>query len=275
MNTVGTLAGRGPSAIEDGIAGRVAVVTGAGQGIGAAVARLLGARGAHVALWDANGEAVSGLAAQLDAVGVKTASMRVDVRDSAAVEAAAEQVERELGPVELLVNVAGVLRTGAIVELTDTEWDEVFAVNTRGVFAVSRSLAGRMALRGRGSVVTVASNAGGVPRMAMGAYAASKAASVMLTKCLGLELAGRGVRCNVVSPGSTDTPMLRSMWEGAGDGAVDATLRGSLDAFRVGIPLGRVGTPEQAAEAVLFLLSNQASHITMHDLRVDGGAALG
>lgn len=275
MSTVRALTDPGRSATDDGIAGRVAVVTGAARGIGAAVARSLGSRGAHVALWDADGQAAASLSAELDAAGVKTASMQVDVRDTVAVDAAAERVERELGPAELLVNVAGVLRTGELVELADADWDEVFAVNTRGVFAVSRALAGRMARRGRGSVVTVASNAGGVPRAGMGAYAASKAASVMLTKCLGLELAGRGVRCNVVSPGSTDTPMLRSMWEGGGDGAMEATVRGSLDAFRIGIPLGRVGTPEQVAEAVLFLLSEQASHITMHDLRVDGGAALG
>ncbi|MBC3842481.1 2,3-dihydro-2,3-dihydroxybenzoate dehydrogenase [Streptacidiphilus sp. 4-A2] len=258
-----------------GVTGRVVVVTGAGRGIGAAVARLLGAHGAQVALWDADPVTATDVAAELAATGVKTAAMCVDVRDSAAVEAAAEQVERELGPVELLVNVAGVLRTGALVDLTDQEWDETFAVNVRGVFAVCRSVAGRMARRGRGAVVTVASNAGSVPRVGMGAYAASKAASVMLTKSLGLELAARGVRCNTVSPGSTDTPMLRAMWDTAGDGADDATVRGSLDAFRVGIPLGRVGTPEQVAQAVLFLLSDQASHITLQDLCVDGGAALG
>ncbi|MEU6931374.1 2,3-dihydro-2,3-dihydroxybenzoate dehydrogenase [Streptomyces sp. NPDC046385] len=259
----------------EGISGRVAVVTGAGQGIGAAVARLLGVHGAQVALWDAAPEPVTDVAAELDAAGVKNTAMCVDVRDSAAVEAAAERVERELGPVDLLVNVAGVLRTGAVLDLADEAWDEVFGVNVRGVFAVSRSVAGRMAGRGRGAVVTVASNAGGVPRVGMGAYAASKAASSMLTKCLGLELAGRGVRCNVVSPGSTDTPMLRDMWDAAGDGANDATVKGSLEAFRVGIPLGRVGTAEQVAQAVLFLLSDQASHITLQDLYVDGGAALG
>jgi 2,3-dihydro-2,3-dihydroxybenzoate dehydrogenase len=268
MSTVGTIETRG-------ITGRVVVVTGAGRGIGASVARLLGRHGAHVALWDADPVTVSDVAAELHAGGVKAAAMCVDVRDSAAVEAAADQVELELGPVDLLVNAAGVLRTGALIDVADAEWDEVFAVNVRGVFAVSRSVAGRMARRGTGAVVTVASNAGGVPRVGMGAYAASKAASAMLTKSLGLELAASGVRCNVVSPGSTDTPMLRGMWAAAGEGASDATVRGSLEAFRVGIPLGRVGTPEQVAEAVVFLLSDQAAHITLQDLCVDGGAALG
>ncbi len=258
-----------------GITGRVVVVTGAGRGIGAAVARLLGRHGAQVALWDTDPVTVTEVASELDAAGVKATAVCVDVRDSAAVEAATVEVEHTLGPVDLLVNVAGMLRTGALMEFTDEEWDEIFAVNVRGVFTVSRSVAGRMARRGHGAVVTVASNAGGVPRTGMGAYAASKAASSMLTKSLGLELATQGVRCNVVSPGSTDTPMLRDMWDAAGEGATEATVRGSLDAFRVGIPLGRVGTPEQVAQAVLFLLSDQASHITLQDLYVDGGAALG
>jgi 2,3-dihydro-2,3-dihydroxybenzoate dehydrogenase len=261
----------------EGISGRVAVVTGAGGGIGAVVARLLGRHGAQLALWDADQPAIDKVAAALDADGAKAAAYRVDVRDSAEVEAAAEDVERRLGAIDLLVNVAGILRTGPAVELTDRDWDDVFAVNVRGVFAVSRSVAGRMARRGRGAVVTVASNAGAVPRWDMAAYAASKAASAMYTTCLGLELAGRGVRCNVVSPGSTDTAMLRTMWDDAGDtrAAMSATVRGSLERFRVGIPLGRVGEAEQVAQAVLFLLSDQASHITMQNLRVDGGAALG
>ncbi len=165
------------------------------------------------------------------------------------------------------------LRLGPIVELTDDDWASVFAVNTAGVFYMSRSVARRMVPRQRGSIVTVASNAGSVPRMQMGAYAASKAATVSLTKVLGLELAGSGIRCNVVSPGSTETPMLQGMWDD--DAAARATLDGSLEAYRVGIPLRRVASPADVAEAVVFLASERAGHITMHDLCVDGGAALG
>jgi 2,3-dihydro-2,3-dihydroxybenzoate dehydrogenase len=109
--------------------------------------------------------------------------------------------------------------------------------------------------------------------MHMAAYCASKAASALFTKCLGLELAEFGVRCNVVSPGSTDTPMLHSMW--TDDSGADATLDGSLSAYRVGIPLGKLARPEDVAHAVAFLASDAAGHITMHDLCVDGGAALG
>jgi 2,3-dihydro-2,3-dihydroxybenzoate dehydrogenase len=129
-----------------------------------------------------------------------------------------------------------------------------------------------MASRGAGCIVTVASNAAGVPRAEMAAYAASKAAAAHFTRCLGLELAPRGIRCNIVAPGSTDTTMLRSMWS-EGQGA-QSTIDGSPRHFKVGIPLQKLAQPEEVAEAVLFLASERASHITMQDLYVDGGAAL-
>jgi len=184
-----------------------------------------------------------------------------------------ELVERELGPVAILANVAGVLRLGPLVELTDDAWATVFAVNTQGVFHMSRAVARRMMCRRAGSIVTVSSNAALVPRVQMGAYGASKAAATSLTKTLGLELAEYGIRCNVVSPGSTDTPMLRGMWTDSS--AERAVLDGSAPAYRVGIPLRKLCSARDVAEAVAFLASDQAGHITMHDLCVDGGAALG
>jgi 2,3-dihydro-2,3-dihydroxybenzoate dehydrogenase len=107
----------------------------------------------------------------------------------------------------------------------------------------------------------------------MAAYAASKAAATQLTRCLGLELAEYGIRCNIVSPGSTDTEMQRLLW--SDETGKQSTIYGSLKDFRLGIPLSRIATPEEIADAVLFLLSDQARHITMHDLRIDGGATLG
>lgn len=115
--------------------------------------------------------------------------------------------------------------------------------------------------------------AAGVPRAGMAAYAASKAAATMFTKSLGLEVARHGIRCNVVAPGSTDTPMLSSMW--TDPSGPRRTIEGSPEDFRLGIPLGKLATPSDIAEAVAFLLSDQASHITLHALTVDGGAALG
>jgi 2,3-dihydro-2,3-dihydroxybenzoate dehydrogenase len=126
--------------------------------------------------------------------------------------------------------------------------------------------------RRSGVIVTVASNASSVPRQQMAAYAASKAASTQFTRCLGLELAEFGIRCNVVSPGSTDTDMQRQLWTSP-DGE-RAAIAGSPASFRLGIPLGRIANAADIAEAVCFMASDSARHITMHDLRVDGGATL-
>jgi 2,3-dihydro-2,3-dihydroxybenzoate dehydrogenase len=254
-------------------AGGIALVTGGGGGIGAAVVRGLAERGSAVVAVDRDRDAVERTAAELTAEGFTVRGEQLDVRSSAAVNALVERVERVDGPIDALVNVAGVLRPGGAVSTSDEDWAETFAVNANGVFHVSRAVVAHMVRRERGAVVTVASNAAAVPRVGMAAYAASKAAATAFTKCLGLEVARFGVRCNVVAPGSTDTPMLRSLWV---DGATDRqTLDGDPERFRVGIPLGRIARPGDVAEAVLFLLSDGAAHITLQDVQVDGGAALG
>ncbi|KFE66587.1 2,3-dihydro-2,3-dihydroxybenzoate dehydrogenase [Hyalangium minutum] len=251
---------------------KVALVTGAAQGIGAAVARVLAAD-SMIAAVDLQEGKVAALAAELRERGARAAAFAANVGDSAAVERVVETVERELGPIGILVNVAGVLRTGPVVSFSDEDWAATFAVNTHGVFHMSRAVARRMVPRRSGVIVTVGSNAAGTPRMQMAAYAASKAASTMFTKCLGLELAQYNIRCNVVSPGSTDTAMQRALW--ADENGAQAVIAGSPETFKVGIPLRRIATPEDVAEAVSFLVSERARHITLHDLYVDGGATLG
>jgi len=183
-------------------------------------------------------------------------------------------VEDRLGPLDFLVNCAGVLRTGEVRDLTDQDWDATFAVNATGVFVMSRAVVSRMVPRRRGAIVTVASNAAGTARMQMAAYAASKAAATMFTKCLGLEVARYGIRCNVVAPGSTDTPMLVGMGVN-GDAERAAVIDGIAGHYKAGIPLRKLGRPSDVADAVVFLLSDRASHITLHSLTVDGGATLG
>ncbi|MDI1442662.1 2,3-dihydro-2,3-dihydroxybenzoate dehydrogenase [Polyangium sp. 6x1] len=254
-------------------AGKVALVTGAAQGIGEAVVRALAARGAKVAALDSNAGRLGGVIAEMKASGNHAVAFPADVTDSAAVDAAVDRIERELGPLDFLVNVAGVLHVGPIEALRDEDWARTFAVNAQGVFSLCRAVARRMIPRRSGAIVTVGSNAGRTPRMHMSAYAASKAAAAMFTQCLGLELAKHGIRCNVVSPGSTDTPMQRALWKD--ESGAQAAIDGAPAAFKVGIPLQRIATPADVADAVLFLLSDQARHITMHDLCVDGGATLG
>lgn len=244
-------------------AGRIAFVTGAAGGIGAAVVAALRAEGARVVATDLE-------APQATEADIMAAAL--DVSDSAAVDALVDRVERDWGPIDYGINVAGILSTDPILATSDALWRRVFAVNSDGVFHVGRALGQRMKPRKRGSIVTVSSNAAGIPRHSLAAYAASKAAATMFTRCLGLELAEHGIRCNIVAPGSTMTPMQTGMW--ADESGADRVIAGVPEQFKAGIPLGKIATPEDIANAVLFLLSDRAGHITMTDIYVDGGATM-
>jgi len=248
-----------------GFKDKIALVTGAAGGIGQAVVRLLAQAGTTVIATD---RTAPSKAVYPDAV---MAEM-LDVSDSRAVDALVERVEVDCGPIDMGINVAGILHTATVTATSDDDWRRTFAVNCDGVFHVSRALAARMANRRRGTLVTVSSNAAGVPRHAMAAYAASKAAAAMFTRCLGLELAPLGIRCNNVAPGSTLTTMQTAMWADA-DGA-SRVIAGFPEQYKTGIPLQKLANPEDIAHAVMFLLSDQAGHIVMNDIYVDGGASL-
>jgi 2,3-dihydro-2,3-dihydroxybenzoate dehydrogenase len=242
----------------------LALITGAGGGIGAALVRQLLDSGCIVIATDVDAPALP--------VHPRLHARALDVADAGAVDRLVAGVESRLGPIGFGVSVAGVLQVGEVATIDDAQWRRVFAVNADGVFHLGRALARVMVPRGRGAIVTVSSNAAGVPRHGMAGYAASKAAATMFTRCLGLELAPHGIRCNIVAPGSTLTPMQTGMW--ADDDGAQRVIDGSLSTYKAGIPLRKLATPDDIAQAVMFLLSDQAGHIAMSDLYVDGGATL-
>jgi len=253
-----------------GFSGAKAVVTGAARGIGLAVAQALGGAGARVALFDRDQDA---LAQAAEAVQGGAFCRALDTTRGDEVEAAVQAFAGEDGRIDMLVNCAGIQRLGLLAELSEEDFAATFSVNVTGTFLVTRAVARRMIPARRGAVVTVSSNAARVPRVKQGAYCASKAAVSHLMRSFGLELAAHGIRCNSIDPGATETDMIRNMVQTMGIG--ELLLKGSLESFRVGTPLGKNAQVEDVANAVLFLLSEQAGHITMHDLVVDGGATLG
>jgi 2,3-dihydro-2,3-dihydroxybenzoate dehydrogenase len=251
----------------------VALVTGAARGIGLAVSRALARQGMRVAALDRDEMALRESVAAQRAEPLEVFGFPVDLADSRAVEQTVASVESSLGPIVTLVSVAGILRVGSVCDFSDQDWNDTFASNVSGAFYLCRSVARRMLRRRAGTIVAVGSNAAAVARVNMAAYAASKAALRSFIQCLGLELSESGIRCNLVSPGSTDTDMQRALWSDT-QGAPEI-IAGNADTYRAAIPLRRMANAEDVADAVLFLSSERARHITLHDLRVDGGATLG
>ncbi|MFJ4141959.1 2,3-dihydro-2,3-dihydroxybenzoate dehydrogenase [Pseudomonas sp. NPDC089734] len=243
--------------------GKVAWVTGAGQGIGLATATALQDDGARVI----------GLDVAFTEAEYPFECMHLDITDTQQVaETCARLLAQDLVP-DVLINAAGILVQGDCSQLSLTDWQRCFDVNVSGAFHLLRLLIPVFKERRQGAIVNVASNAASVPRSNMAAYCASKAALLSLSRCVALEVAPYGIRCNSVSPGSTDTPMLAQLLSDSS--AVEKTLKGVPETFRVGIPLGKIASPREVAQTILFLASERASHITLHDLTVDGGATLG
>jgi 2-keto-3-deoxy-L-fuconate dehydrogenase len=236
------------------LTGRVAVVTGAGSGIGAATARRFMEAGATVVGGDLSRAAVEEVVPGIVAV-------ELDVRDEASVERAVERAEA-LGGIDVLVNVAGIGSTTNAPETPVEVWEDVLAVNARGTFLCCKHAIPPMAARGRGAIVNVASVAGLVGLRNRAAYCASKGAVIALTRALAVDHVGDGIRVNAVCPGTVDSPWVRRLVEEAGE---------SLDALRARQPLGRLGTPEEIAESVLYLASDAAAFVTGTAFVIDGG----
>lgn len=250
-----------------------AVVTGAGQGIGRAIATQLLREGCPVIAIGRTLGKLETLAGEAGVDSGKVACFGIDICDADAFEQALDEGEKQLGPLTYLVNAAGVLHPSRLLETPVDDIRNTIEINFTSTLIATQIAARRMIENKAGAIVTIGSNSGTTARTALGAYPASKAGLNHAMKCLGLELADYGIRCNIVSPGSTDTPMQRSFQTSAS--SLDRVIKGDMDMWRLGIPLRRMALPEDVAEITLFLLSDKARHITMENIVIDGGATMG
>ena len=253
---------------------RSAVVTGGGGFIGRAIAIALAGDGHDIALWDLDGAALDASRAAISEAhpGGVVSTHALDLTDDEAIDAAAAATAARHGGIDVLVNCAGIFYLTPIDDLDMAAWDRMLSINLRAPVACVRACLASMVERGGGSIVNIASISAVVARQANLAYSASKAALVRVTQDLALDLAEHGIRVNAITPGSTDTPMIRNYDDP--DAMREAMLRGSLEKYRIGIPLGRLATPEDHAAAVAFLVSDAARHMTGQNLVIDGGQTL-
>ncbi|KAA2267010.1 SDR family oxidoreductase [Solihabitans fulvus] len=247
------------------------VVIGAAQGIGAEMARNLAAAPwtRRLVLADARGEAVKQVAETLCAEGFDVFAEQLDITDADAVSAFVAGT----ADAERVALVAGAFAAAAALDVQRAEFLRLLEVNLLGVYFVAQEYARHMVARGSGSIIAVASIAARLPRMRQAAYCASKAGMRQALRVLGMEVAARGVRVNTISPGVTDTPMMRALAKD--HPSVDHLAAGSAESLRSPILDGRVGTPADVANVATFLLSPESNHIVLQDVVVDGGELLG
>jgi NAD(P)-dependent dehydrogenase (short-subunit alcohol dehydrogenase family) len=253
--------------------GRVALVTGGAHGIGRAIVERLAANGAAVAIVDLEAESAQQTAAELTAEGRRVIARAADVSDGQRIAAAAAEVRRELGPIDILINNAGINTAKdrrPIHEYSEVDWERIVRVDMTGVFTVSKAIVPGMIELGGGKIVNIASIAGLVPLRLQSAYVAAKAGVVNLTRSMALELGPSGILSNCVAPGSIMTRGTRALFYGPEGDKTEVAK--SLLAH---VPLGRPGTPEEIAHAVTFLVSPEASYVNGAVLVVDGGWTAG
>lgn len=239
--------------------GKIALVTGAAQGIGRDIALALATDGADVAICDVNLEAARKTAGDIESQGRKSLALKANVAASADVTAMIDQVVEKFGRIDILVNNAGITRDGLIIRMKDEDWDLVLSINLKGAFLCTKSALKYMTKQRGGTIINIASIVGAMGNAGQANYVASKAGLIGLTKTIAREYANRGITANAVAPGFIDTAMTQ---------ALSDTVRAELAKQ---IPMGKLGTPEDVANAVRFLASPWASYITGQVVHVNGG----
>jgi 3-oxoacyl-[acyl-carrier protein] reductase len=244
------------------LADQIAVVTGAGRGIGRAIALGFAAEGADIVCVSRTAENVEKVAGEVRALGRRAWAHAVDVADGAAVVAAADKLLAEAGRLDILEKNAGVTRDGLLMRMSEEDWDTVLNTNLRGAFLLTKALTRQFVKQRSGRIINVASIAGLIGNAGQCNYAASKAALIGFTKSLARELGSRGITVNALAPGFIETDMTAALAQPLRDGLLKS------------IPLNRFGQPEDIAHAALFLASPAARYVTGQVLTVDGGLAM-
>ncbi|HET9491058.1 MAG TPA: SDR family NAD(P)-dependent oxidoreductase [Methylomirabilota bacterium] len=248
--------------------GRTALVTGGGRGIGRAIALGLAREGAQVAVLDLLAEAAERVGREIEALGVKALVLGADLTHRTEVARAVDELIGQWGQLDVVVNNAGWDRMELFLDSEEETWDRIIAVNFKAMLYVLKAALPHMVARGDGRVVNIGSDAGRVGSTGEAVYAGSKGAVIAFSKTLARELARHGITVNVVCPGLTETPLLQGIREQSPKTAK------VIEAVTRAIPLGRVGTPQDVAEAVVFLASPGARYITGQTLSVSGGLTM-